>query len=135
LFTEDSISEAVHAMAAKGDEESSTSDNDVDPEQGVFKEDKERMHCLAAMDSEVLNFEKWYDLPTPNYRKKNDTMKLPKVKKHVTPEQLMDVLHFIGKKLDPMNTKMPTVEETRSFVYLQELFLLFVKKEKLHKKE
>jgi hypothetical protein len=46
----------------------------------------------------------------------------------------MDILQFIGKKLDPTKKVMPTVEESRSFMYLQELLLLFGKKEKVQKK-
>ncbi len=75
------------------------------------------MHCFVEPDSQVLKFGEWYHLPKSDYGKNFDAMKLPKVKKHITPEQPMDILQFIGKKLDPTKKEMPTVEKSRSFMY------------------
>jgi hypothetical protein len=101
----------------------------------VYEEDKEGMRCFVDTDSQVHKFGERYHLPKSDYGQIFDAMKLPKVKKHVTPEQSMDILQFIGKKLDPTKKEMPTVEESRSFMYLQELLLLFVKKQKLQNKQ
>jgi hypothetical protein len=62
-------------------------------------------------------------------------MNLPKVKKHLTPEQTHHILQFIGKNLDPNNKTLPTTKEARSFLYLQELLLLFMTKESKKKEK
>jgi hypothetical protein len=46
----------------------------------------------------------------------------------------MDILQFIGKKLDPTKKEMHTVQESRHFMYLQELLLLLGNKEKMKNK-
>ncbi len=110
-------------IAAKGDHD-----------EEVYEEDKEKMHCFVDSDSQVLKFREQYSLPKSEYGKIFDSMKLPEVKKHVTTEQSMDILQFIGKKLDPTKKEMPSVQESRHFMYLQELLLLLGDKEKMKNK-
>ncbi len=42
----------------------------------------------------------------------------------------MDIIQYLGKKVDLMNKIKPTLKEIRSFMYLQELVCIFAKKEK-----
>jgi hypothetical protein len=57
-------------------------------------------------------------------------MGIPKLLKHLTPQQSFGAIQYISKKLDPNSMSTPTVDEIRSFLYLQELVLIFAKKER-----
>ena len=57
-------------------------------------------------------------------------MSIPKLIKHLTAQQTLGAIQYISNQLDPKNNRVPDIEEIRSFLYLQELVLLFAKKER-----
>jgi hypothetical protein len=58
---------------------------------------------------------------------------IPKLMKHLTPQQSLGAIQYISMNLDSNNMRTPTVDEKRSFMYLQELVFIFAKKEKKEK--
>ncbi len=57
-------------------------------------------------------------------------LSIPKLIKHLTAQQTLGAIQYISNQLDPKSNRVPDVEEIRSFLYLQELVLLFAQKER-----
>jgi hypothetical protein len=123
-----SMVEVSHAVAADlVSEEAEDSDFYDDAE--VNEEDKKEIMCVTLLGTNVLEFEEQCTTSKKNYARLFKVLAIPKLGKHPTQQQKMDIVQCLGKKVDPMNKSKPTVKE-RSFMYLQELVFLFARKEK-----
>jgi hypothetical protein len=132
--TDDSV------RSAEGAEESTLADEDskaysIDREAEVTEEDKVGMRSPNFSDARVQAFIKDNKIDKRDYASFYKTLNMPKVEKHLTPEQSHHILQFIGKNLDLYNTTLPTTEEARSFLYFQKRLLLFISKEKKKKEK
>ena len=137
---ENFVNKTTRALIPEDDEESAEADDDsssytIDREAEVNEEDKVGMSTPTFSDARVQAFIKDNKIDKKDYASFYKMLNMPKVKKHLTPEQSHHILQFIGKNLDPYNTTLPTTKEARSFLYYQELILLFCKKEKKKKEK
>jgi hypothetical protein len=69
-------------------------------------------------------------VPHNDYSRFMKVLAIPKLFKHLTPQQTLGAVQNISNQLDPKTNRVPDVEEIRSVLYLQELVLLFAKKER-----
>ncbi len=96
----------------------------------IGEEDKNDIRSLHFSNSQVLEFEKILQLPQNGYGRFMKVLAIPKLIKHLTPQQTLGAIQYISNKLDPKSNSAPAVDEIRSFLYLQGLVLLFTKKER-----
>jgi hypothetical protein len=121
--------EEARAMAVDDvTEESEDSDFYYNAENN--EEDKKEIKCVTLPDAKVLEFEEQFKTSKKKYARFFKELAIPKLSKHLPLQQSMDLVQYLGKKVDLMDKIKPTVEEIRSFMYLQELVFLFAKKEK-----
>jgi hypothetical protein len=100
--SEGSTKKNTLAMAAEDHDKLTEDDDDsrsyvIDHEAEVNEEDKLGRRTPTFSDARVIAFIKDNNIDPKDYASFHKSMKIPKVKKHLTPEQSHHILQFIGK--------------------------------------
>lgn len=128
--SEEDLQQEACARAADNTSKEYDESSRIDRYAEIDEEDKNNIRSLHFSDSQVLEFEKMLQLPQNDYGRFMKVLAIPKLMKHLTPQQTLGAIQYISNQLDPKSNRAPAVDEIRSFLYLQELVLLFAKKER-----
>ena len=120
------------ARARANDETSSdeSNPNEIDRYADLNEEDKKDIRSLQFTEEEILKYGGMLKMSRKDYSRFMKVLSIPKLIKHLTAQQTLGAIQYISNQLDPTNNRVPDVEEIRSFLYLQELVLLFAQKER-----
>jgi hypothetical protein len=120
------------ARARANDETSSdeSNPNEIDRHADLDEEDKNDIRSLQFTEEEILKYEEMLKMSHDDYSRFMKVLAIPKLFKHLTAQHTLGAIQYISYQLDPKNNRVPDIEEIRSFLYLQELVLLFAKKER-----
>jgi hypothetical protein len=128
---EEVVQQKAHAADNTSSDESNP--NGIDRYADLNEEDKKDIRSLQFSDEQVLEYEEMLKLLQNDYGRFMKVQAIPKLIKHLTPQQTIGAIQYISNQLDPKNNRVPDIDEIRSFLYLQELVLLFAKKESIGK--
>ena len=118
------------ARARATHDASSDESSGIDRYADLDEEDKKSIRSLQFTEEEILKYEEMLKMSRKDYSRFMKVLSIPKLIKHLTAQQTLGAIQYISNQLDPTNNRVPNVDEIRSFLYLQELVLLFAKKER-----
>ena len=120
------------ARARANDETSSdeSNPNEIDRYADLNEEDKKDIRSLQFTEEEVEKYEEMLKMSRNDYSRFMKVLAIPKLFKHLTAQQTLGAIQYITYQLDLKGNRVPDIEEIRSFLYLQELVLLFAKMER-----
>jgi hypothetical protein len=110
--------EVVQQEAHAADDTSSEESNGIDRYVDLDEEDKKDIRSLQFSEEKVLKYEEMLKLPHSDYGRFMKVLAIPKLIKHLTPQQTLGAIQYILNQLDVKNNRVPDIKEIRSFLYL-----------------
>jgi hypothetical protein len=124
------VQQEARARATDDTSSDESNPNEIDRYTDLDKEDKKDIRSLQFTEEEILKYEEMLKMSRKDYSRFMKVLSIPKLIKHFTAQQTLGAIQYISNQLHPKNNRVPDVEEIRSFLYLQELVLLFAQKER-----
>jgi hypothetical protein len=124
------VQQEARARATDDTSSDESNPNEIDRYADLDEEDKKDIRSLKFTEEEILKYEGMLKMSRKDYSRFMKVLSIPKLIKHLTAQQTLGAIQYISNQLDPTNNRVPDVEEIRSFLYLQELVLLFAQKER-----
>ena len=124
------VQQDARARATDDTSSDESNPNGLDRYADLDDEDKKDIRSLQFTEEEILKYEELLKMSRKDYSRFMKVLSIPKLIKHLTAQQTLGAIQYISNQLDPKNNRVPDIDEIRSFLYLQELVLLFAKKER-----
>jgi hypothetical protein len=124
------VQQEARARATDDTSSDESNPNGLDRYADLDDEDKKDIRSLQFTEDEILKYEEQLKMSRDDYSSFMRVLAIPKLFKHLTAQHTLGSIQYISYQLDPKNNRVPDIEEIRSFLYLQELVLLFAKKER-----
>jgi hypothetical protein len=124
------VQQEARARATDDTSSDESNPNEIDRYVDLDEEDKKNIRSLQFTEEEILKSEEMLKMSRNDYSRFMKVLSIPKLIKHLTAQQTLGAIQYISNQLDPKNNRVPDIKEIRSFLYLQELVLLFAKKER-----